>query len=103
MDNRIDDEVFCNGVRRGEFRLHPGGSPGRSSGCVTLPNSGDFRMLRHRIIAQRCIIPGHNFEVYGVLNSYCVNCLRSFVRPFCGFFGSLLFTCYTVLLYQVRA
>jgi hypothetical protein len=70
LDNKVDDETFVNGVRRGEFRLHPGGVSGVSEGCVTLENTSDFNALRSRILAQKCAIhiPGSApFQAYGVL------------------------------------
>jgi len=38
IDDKIDDEVFCDKVKRGLFRLHPRGPFGRSEGCI-LPKS----------------------------------------------------------------
>jgi hypothetical protein len=34
-DGQIDDEIFYDQVKRGNFRLHPKGSLGRSEGCIT--------------------------------------------------------------------
>ena len=45
-DNRIDDEVYCDKVKRGNFRLHPKGSLGRSEGCVVIDKPGDFIQVR---------------------------------------------------------
>lgn len=42
IDEKIDDETYCNKVRRGEFRLHQGSG---SKGCITIVNS-DFQSLR---------------------------------------------------------
>lgn len=35
-DSSVDDIAFCNGVRRGEFRLHPKVGTGISKGCITI-------------------------------------------------------------------
>lgn len=43
IDEKIDDETYCNKVRRGEFRLHHGSG---SKGCITIVNSSDFQSLR---------------------------------------------------------
>ena len=39
IDDEIDDEVFCDKVKRGLFRLHPNGPFGRSEGCVVINNN----------------------------------------------------------------
>ncbi|MFX1673677.1 DUF2778 domain-containing protein [Paraburkholderia sp. A2WS-5] len=44
-DEKIDDETFVNGVRRGSFRLHPIGPMRRSEGCITLANPAGFAQL----------------------------------------------------------
>jgi hypothetical protein len=44
-DGSVDDETFCNGVVRGNFRLHPRGRSGLSEGCVTLKETQDFSTL----------------------------------------------------------
>ncbi|WP_429522902.1 tlde1 domain-containing protein [Paraburkholderia youngii] len=33
--NIDDDKVLCDGIIRGQFRLHPKGRLGRSEGCIT--------------------------------------------------------------------
>jgi hypothetical protein len=67
LDGQIDDETFLRGVRRGEFRLHPGSN---SKGCVTLPNTADFHALRSILLPNKGIhrIAGTQIECYGVLN-----------------------------------
>lgn len=42
-DGLINDETFVNGIRRGEFRLHPTGPSGLSKGCITLYSQSDLR------------------------------------------------------------
>ncbi|MCL1826086.1 MAG: DUF2778 domain-containing protein [Betaproteobacteria bacterium] len=69
LDSHVDDELFCAGVRRGEFRIHAAGYFGRSEGCITLPNPTDFHMLRSRILVHKnTAIPGASITGYGVLD-----------------------------------
>jgi len=44
---RIDDYTWVEGVKRGNFRLHPGTL---SEGCITLPHDSDFAMLRNALL-----------------------------------------------------
>ena len=46
-DKSIDDETWYNHVWRGHFRLHPGTI---SEGCITLPHSSDFALLRNALL-----------------------------------------------------
>ena len=46
VDGKIDDETYCDRVRRGEFRLHPKGDLGISLGCITIDRLTDFQFLR---------------------------------------------------------
>ncbi|MBO1359423.1 DUF2778 domain-containing protein [Acetobacter sacchari] len=50
-DGKIDDWTFIQGVKRGNFRLHPVGTLGYSDGCITLSDPGRFTMLRTRLLA----------------------------------------------------
>jgi hypothetical protein len=45
-DGKIDDETYCNQVKRGSFRIHPKGRLGISNGCITIENISDFNQLR---------------------------------------------------------
>lgn len=65
-DGRIDDETFCNKVKRGSFRLHPKGSLGISQGCITIDSRADFNILRARLKASsQIVIPGSALMAYG--------------------------------------
>jgi|SRR5690554_3861628 len=44
-DGYIDDEAWCESVKRGQFRLHPRGLEGVSKGCIVLNQSNDFQLL----------------------------------------------------------
>ncbi|WP_244122195.1 DUF2778 domain-containing protein [Burkholderia latens] len=66
VDDRIDDETFCNGVRRGEFRLHPKSGFGISRGCITLNDEADFHIVRGLLKnSSASFIPGTNIRTYG--------------------------------------
>lgn len=65
-DGKIDDETFCNKVKRGSFRLHPKGSLGISQGCITIDSRADFNNLRaHLKASSQITIPGSALMAYG--------------------------------------
>lgn len=67
-DNRIDDETFCNEVKRGNFRLHPKGITGRSEGCVVVAKESDFFHLRAILTSAKPVsVPGTKLKAYGRL------------------------------------
>lgn len=67
-DERIDDEVMCDKVRRGYFRLHPKGALGRSEGCIVINHEADFRLIRSIFKnANQVQIPGLGLKAYGRL------------------------------------
>ncbi|QWT21084.1 DUF2778 domain-containing protein [Bacillus sp. NP157] len=67
-DDAIDDEMFCDQIMRGRFRLHPATGSGGSIGCVTLPFFMDFVRLRKIILdAKVHPIPGSDVTTYGRL------------------------------------
>ncbi|MBC8750417.1 hypothetical protein OKW43_003473 [Paraburkholderia sp. WC7.3g] len=49
-DGTIDDVTWINGVKRGQFRLHPTGGRGISLGCITLPSHSDFMTIRNALL-----------------------------------------------------
>ncbi|WP_084169703.1 DUF2778 domain-containing protein [Paraburkholderia ferrariae] len=49
-DGVIDDVTWINGVKRGQFRLHPAGGHGLSLGCITLPSYTDFKKIRSALL-----------------------------------------------------
>jgi hypothetical protein len=65
-DGVIDDYTWVNGVRRGNFRLHPIGGGGHSHGCITLASYAEFQGLR-RALLQTNTIPARNsgLNAYG--------------------------------------
>ena len=68
MDSKIDDYIFCEGVKRGLFRLHPEGSLGISKGCITLKSKIKFNELRSRLLSVKDkFIPKTAIKTYGVV------------------------------------
>ncbi|HKT30597.1 DUF2778 domain-containing protein [Dyella sp.] len=41
-DGKVDDETFCNQMKRAQFRLHPKGNLGISEGCIVINQATDF-------------------------------------------------------------
>jgi Protein of unknown function (DUF2778) len=67
-DRVIDDERYCAGVIRGQFRLHPKGERGVSRGCVTLESASDFALLRELLKSTEMEqIAGGQFMSYGTV------------------------------------
>lgn len=67
-DSRINDEMFCNNIIRGRFRLHPKGPRGLSEGCVVIDDATEFESLRVMLKASLLRpIPGSHIKSYGKL------------------------------------
>lgn len=67
-DRVIDDERWCAGVLRGQFRLHAKGPLGLSEGCITLERDVDFDFLRRSLLkTERELIPGTKLMSYGTV------------------------------------
>ena len=65
-DGNIDDETYCNQVKRGSFRIHPKGTTGVSQGCITLENQSDFQRLRAMLKGSTTItVPSIALQAYG--------------------------------------
>jgi hypothetical protein len=68
-DGKIDDWTFVNGVKRGNFRLHPNGRWGVSDGCITLTSQSQFDRLRDFLLSQPTkTIPGTSTPYYGTVD-----------------------------------
>ena len=68
-DGKIDDWTFVEGVRRGNFRLHPNGRWGVSDGCITLVSQHQFDRLRNYLLSQPTKpIPGTSTPYYGIVD-----------------------------------
>ena len=67
-DGKIDDWTFIDGIKRGNFRLHPIGPMGLSEGCITLNHIPDFEFLRHQLLRTSMIqVPGSGLKAYGTI------------------------------------
>lgn len=67
-DGKIDDITWVNGVRRGQFRLHPAGGGGLSLGCITLPSRTDFMRIRAGLLHTLTIPAGNSgLNAYGTI------------------------------------
>ncbi|WP_133791672.1 DUF2778 domain-containing protein [Paraburkholderia silvatlantica] len=65
-DGLIDDYTWINGVKRGNFRLHPAGGQGVSLGCITLPSRVDFLRIRSALLRTGKIAAGKpGINAYG--------------------------------------
>jgi len=65
-DGRIDDETYCNEVKRGNFRLHPKVGRGISKGCITIDRQSDFNVFLAMIRGTpRQAIPASTLAAYG--------------------------------------
>jgi hypothetical protein len=65
-DGKIDDRTFCNGVQRGEFRLHAKAGFGISKGCIVLDRKADFDIVRGMLLGTKnTFIPGTPIRTYG--------------------------------------
>ena len=66
IDKNIDDETYCEEVKRGRFRLHPKGRRGISQGCITIDNLTDFQVVRSLLKGTTMQkIPETGLECYG--------------------------------------
>lgn len=67
-DLQIDDTVFVEGVKRGNFRLHPVGPAGLGEGCLTLSHQSDFDYLRQALLDTTMMqVPCSSFKAYGTV------------------------------------
>lgn len=66
IDGKIDDETYCNKVKRGAFQLHTKGPLGTSEGCITVGNRADFDRLRAVLKSSPQVkIAGTDLKSYG--------------------------------------
>lgn len=70
VDKHIDDVTFINDVERGNFRLHPAGYEGISNGCITLPSSSDFGILRQALLNTPKEIISDSLFAFGTIQVY---------------------------------
>lgn len=61
-----DDEMFCEKVKRGQFRLHPKEGIGISQGCITIESHIDYQRLRAMLKnTKQQAVPGSKLLAYG--------------------------------------
>ncbi|CAI1719410.1 DUF2778 domain-containing protein [Serratia entomophila] len=66
-DGKIDDYTWINGVKRGNFRLHPSGPLGISLGCITLQHRTDFLAIRQALLTTRPVKLANGLVSYGTI------------------------------------
>jgi hypothetical protein len=67
-DRVIDDERYCAGLLRGQFRMHAKSGRGISKGCITLELESDFALLRRLLEATDIEqVPGTKWMSYGTV------------------------------------
>ena len=67
-DSSIDDEMLCDELKRGNFRLHPKGPAGISRGCITFEHAQEFDSFRETVLNQeKFAIPNSSFQAYGTV------------------------------------
>jgi hypothetical protein len=67
-DGRVDDATFCDGVERGNFRLHPKGTIGISMGCIVIQNPLEFDHVAAKLRgSSQMLIPGLDIKAYGIV------------------------------------
>lgn len=65
-DGLIDDWTWVQGVKRGNFRLHPVGGCWHLAWCITLTNVADFQRLRRALLQTPTISAGtQSITAYG--------------------------------------
>ncbi|WP_166360873.1 DUF2778 domain-containing protein [Pseudomonas akapageensis] len=70
QDSNIDDLTYIDSVERGHFRLHPAGYNGVSEGCITLPRSSDFMILREALLKTATFNPTTTLKAFGTVQVY---------------------------------
>lgn len=63
------DTTMINGVRRGNFRLHPMGPARLSKGCITIVHPSDFNRLERHLRSRNpdLPVPGTTLKAYGTV------------------------------------
>jgi type VI secretion system (T6SS) effector TldE1-like protein len=65
-DGQIDDYMWVEGVKRGNFRLHPKAGQGISKGCITLQSYSDFQIVRQALMQTTTVPAGNSgLQAYG--------------------------------------
>jgi hypothetical protein len=68
-DGRVDDKTWCEGVERGQFRLHPKGVAGISQGCIVINSAGQFNHIAAILrSSSKMLVPGIDIRAYGIVS-----------------------------------
>lgn len=66
IDQKIDDEMICDQVKRGAFRLHPKGTAGISRGCITIDRLMAFQFISSVLRSGTPVaVQGSTLKTYG--------------------------------------
>ncbi len=66
IDKHIDDETYCEKVKRGQFRLHPKGPLSISLGCITINDRNDYQVIRSLLKGAKTVkVIETGLECYG--------------------------------------
>ncbi|TCL05298.1 DUF2778 domain-containing protein [Sodalis ligni] len=66
-EGSINDHTWINGVKRGNFRLHPPGPMGISLGCITLLHRSDFLAIRQALLSTQQVKLSNGLRSYGMI------------------------------------
>jgi hypothetical protein len=67
-DGELDDQTYVGRVQRGEFRLHPLGPRGMSTGCIVLQHKDEFARLRTQLLREGARpVHGTGVRSYGII------------------------------------
>ncbi|MEX0731439.1 MAG: DUF2778 domain-containing protein [Aquisalimonadaceae bacterium] len=65
-DGKVDDNTWCEQVKRGQFRLHPKGRSGISQGCIVIDNPRDYQFLGAILRnSQQAVVEGIGLKAWG--------------------------------------
>ncbi len=65
-EGSVNDQTWINGVKRGNFRLHPPGPMGISLGCITLQHRSDFIAIRQALLSTQQVKLSNGLKSYGM-------------------------------------
>nr|WP_240154570.1 MULTISPECIES: tlde1 domain-containing protein [unclassified Burkholderia] len=63
----LRDHAIVNGIKRGNFRLHPNGLLGVCTVCIALVSKSQFKLRRFLLAQPPKLIPGTNIRHYGTV------------------------------------
>ncbi|MDF7681680.1 DUF2778 domain-containing protein [Enterobacteriaceae bacterium ESL0689] len=69
-DGDINDHTFIEGVKRGNFRLHPAGYAGISEGCITFPGRSHYEIIYQALMHTATFHVSPSLVAYGTVQVY---------------------------------